>query len=530
MKKLLILLGVALAAGGTYLHYNYWSNQSNILKDHMQQLAAGSNERFKLTYETIEAGGYPFRHEVVLKNPCFYLLHGNPETSLSVSDGCVKGSMTISYYPFAEEKNLIVETDGDLAITIASDSAETEAPFMLSGKLKQEFSFEKGAELQRPSDLAYLLKNLKALTIESKDLSIKTIEAEPKEYVKDLTAIVEYSRRPYDEHSQEVRLSIDSSALFDDAANTYQPPLSEFVAKLKNEIKAFNRKSGVNQARYDLVAIIPDWDAVNDTIERMNKDNYTFADFPAFSVDATHTNKNNFSSGKGQLDVSWTQKPQQPSKFTVKSSVVQDLSKEGEAEFSSLFQAATQVLIESTLPAGEKKELQVYKKERASHLDDLFKGLPSHLEVDVNLEVQREAQGRENERYQAVLNPFKMDTDKGAVEVTLDYSSEKPFHAKLAFDSLVRIVDGFITRYNILVTFFGDGQAFPLVSEKERDLLLDILKRYSDAGLAKTTSFTVQEAEDGVIYIGNKQDLRALVGELAFFFQHLKQKMPPSVE
>jgi len=526
MKKLLVLLIVVVVAIGGYAHYTYWLSQSNQIKSHIEGLAAGKSDGFKVTYDEIETAGYPFRHEVSLKNPCFYFLDVDPNLSLSVADGCLKGTMLLSYHPFSSDRSLFVETNGEMIVTIPQAGAAATTPVLIKGHLKQEYAFEDGYEFAKSTDIVYFLENLQKASINAKNMSITSVEDHPKEFVDDMTATMDYARKPVDDKSQKIQLSLEYSSLLGDAIQAYEPPLDEIFKQLSGQIKEFNKKAGVNKARYDIAIVLPSWAVIKQVFDKINTSNYSFDDIPDFSIDATQSGKNNFSTGKGSLDAVWAQHKDQSFQFKIKNSGVQDITKEGQKEFSSLLQDVTKEFVKMMLNASSEKganNAQIYQSQQ---FEDLFKGLPSHLEIDLNLVVNKNLEGSKKEHLSVILDPLTLGTDKGTVTFIIDYNSDKPFNATLEFESLVRMVDGLITRYNIIAKVIDQGKRFPQITQLERDHLLAILQKYSDKpeSLPKTVTFTITQAADGLFVIGKQQDIRALVGELAFFFQHIQQK------
>lgn len=530
MKKLLALFVVAAIAVGGYAHHHYWSSNSNTIKRHVQELAEGKNERIKVTFDSIETGGYPLRHEVVLKNPCIYFLGSSGEASLTVSDGCLTGDMTLSYSPFSSDKSIYIQTDGDLIVNVPQADGQSAAPIRVKGKLKQEYDFESGYLFAQSSDLAYVLENLRSASLHAKDLSIGTVEETPKGYIENLTGSFDYKRKAHGDNAQKLDLTLDYHTLLGDSLQAFPLPFEQFLGDMNNFIKTFNKNSGVNKARVDATIIMPKWGEIKRVFDKISSNTYEMDDFPDFSIIATQSNKNNYLNSSGKLDFAWVKEKDGSFKLRFKNNGIQDLTKEGEQGMVTLLQAIVQEVVKSMVASTTDKDAAIAKELEGREFDNLFKGLPKHMEVDFNVAVDKTRGTQQGDIYSVAVNPLSLGTDKGAVVVTLDYTNGKPMSAKVEFESLTRIVDGIITRYNIVADVLGHGKKIPIITERERDHLLAILQKYSDdpEKLHRDVTFSITEGDDGVVYIGKKQDIRGLVGEIGFFYHHLLQKVQPA--
>lgn len=524
MKKLVVLLGAVIVAAGGYAHYHYWLTQSNLIKSHIEELAAGKNEQFRVSYDAVKIAGYPFRHEVLLENPCFYF--SGSELSRSLTEGCLRGTMLLSYHPFSLDRTLFIETDGHLSLMLPKGDAEP-TPLDVKGRLKQEYSFDPGYQFAMSSNLVYFLENLRKASLVAKDLTIATREEHAMEIAQNLSGTFEYSRKPEGNDLQRIQLFIDYNTLLGDAFQAYQPPFDKLFNAVKADVKAFNTKSGVNTGRYDATLVLPSWSIVKDVIDKIYSVNID--EIPGFSVDVDQSNRNNFVRSQGSFAANWERGGANGFAFKLKNVAFQDLTKEGEKEITSLLQAIARESVKMMVVSTEENHRDISKDLDSAHFEDLFKGFPNHMEMDLKMSVKKESGEPPKDHLSVSVDPLMVGTDKGSLTMVVDYKSNEPFSAKIDVDQLVRIVDGFITRYNIIVKVVDTeyGKKLPQITEMERNHFLAILQKYSDNPdkLPKAVAFTFTESSDGTIMIGKQQDIRALVGELAFFFQHLQQKV-----
>ena len=179
MKKVFTLILLIILVGGGYAHYHHWVTQSNQIKTQVEELAQGKNNQIRVTYDKIETSGYPFRHEITLKNPCFHFLQEDPNLRLDVIEVCLKGDMQMSYHPFKSDKRLFIKTNGELLFTLPALNKAEAKKYLVVGQTKEEFDFEDGYEYAKSSNLFYLIQNLRQASLSAKNLSIKSLGQQP---------------------------------------------------------------------------------------------------------------------------------------------------------------------------------------------------------------------------------------------------------------------------------------------------------------------------------------------------------------
>lgn len=527
MKKALVVFALALFFAAAYAHNKSWTDQSNKIKAHIEQLAAEKNEQFRITYDKIESAGYPFKHEVVLTNPCFYSLQADPNFDLQVLEGCLKGEMLLSYDPLKAEKGIFMQTDGELTLKWPGGANGKIDGFVINGKVTDEFEFDKGYDYAKSGDWVYFLENLTVANLSVKNLTVRSLDSEPKVYFKESDGQLTYSRKPQNEGVQKIQLLIDYSAQFVDSLQNYQPPFDQFFTNLDDKIKDFNKNSGINKGRYDIHATLPEWQNLRQSIDKFTR-SYSFDDIPDFTLDIAQTAKNNFYSNKANLNSYWKNGKDSSYVFKFNNKANQDVSKEGAEQFSNLLQDLAQEVVRVMILSSTEKNEAVSNALTSLQFDELFKGMPRHLDLDLNIDVKK-SQEEGKEKIVILIDPLMVDTDKGGITLNVDFNSDKPFTASVEFASLVRIVDGLITRYNILAKNIEQGTRIPFINERERDQLLEILQKYSDSPekLSKNVKFSITQEDQQAVIGKQKHNIYGLIGELGFFFHHLQQKMAP---
>lgn len=523
MQKLIALVAVAALGAGAYFHYHSWHDQSNQIKAHIEELASGKNERFRLTYDKVETSGYPFRHEVKLQNPCFYFLATEP--TLSVTDGCLKGEMFVSYDPYSTKRSLMVETDGDFVVTLPPEEGQDPKPVLVRGKVKQEYRFEDGYEFSRSNDVLYFLENLQTATLTAKNVNVLSVEDHSKEFAKDLSATIDYARKQRDAQTQKIDLTVDFQTELGDSAQSYPEPFNRFFANMTDVLTQFNKNSGVNSGHYDITMTLPSWAVAKALWHKA--DTFNIDEIPSFEVRASYKGKNNYYTSSSKLNADWEHAEDNSAKFSTNFSGAQDITKEGEKQLTTLLHEIVHDAVKMIIAEQRQNPNDVQVSLSPEQLEDLFQGMPTHMDMEMNLTFDKTVDSSHKEKYAVNVDPILINTDKGGVTVDLDYKSNEPFNGTIQVDSWVRIIDAVITRYNMIARMIEQGKSLPHVTEKERDHLIAILQKYSDtpSETPKNVSFSITENSDGNMIIGKQQDIRALVGELAFFFQHLSQKV-----
>lgn len=525
MKKTIFAIVLLAVAIGVYGHYQWWQNKSNKLKGHIENLSNGRNENYKLTYAQISLSGYPFHHEVELKDPCISFLKSDEDLNLHVLEACLKGDMQLSYDPFNKKRSLFIKTDGDLQLTIPNRNQEEEGPVHVKGQFSQTYSFEPDFEYSKIHDMKYLLENIVVAELKARniDISLAKTSEDP---IKDLSATLSYSRKPFDKKSQKILFSIDYEMLLGaPLQSSSDSSLSQYLGNLDETLLNFNKKSGVNRGKYDVTMFIPNWADFMHVLHKVNNLDFSPNDLPNFSIDLDSSIKNNFYTGKNRVDIHWEKDSEQEYTFSLKSIGSQDLTREGASELEQLLNGVTKEIFKITLNenenAGEKEKIE---RVASSNFNDVYEGIPTHLDLDIDIDIKKYVEDNK-ELVNAEIHPFSIQTDKGGISLYTNYHSLSPFEATISFDSFVRLVDGLLTRYNRIVEKLEPIEKFPKVSEKERDYLLKIFQKYSDQpdGMPRTVKFTIKETEDGM-FIGKDQNIYGLAGELAFFVQHLKDK------
>lgn len=521
MKKIALISTAAILGLGGYFHYHKWESHTHKIKEHIERFAEGKSDRFLITYDKIEQSGYPFRQEVTLTNPCLSFL-SSEEAALDKM--CLQGILMLSYNPYAAEESIYIDSDG----VLEAHQKDQAGVFVLNGKLKQEYHLNENIDFSQALQAAYLMENIGKASVTAKNLSFSKVGDKPQEMFKDLNGSLAYSKQPYDDQSQKITLWLDYSAYLGSYRASHETPLpylKEITEQLEEELAAFNKKSGLNQGRLDCTFVVPNWSLVLQLVDKVQRLDFALDEVPNFSIAANQVSKNDFMSGKSTTDFKWQKEGNQLFELVLNNHSTQEITKEGETEISNLLRLMTKEFV--ALLKREKKQADGTPAAIQPIANTPFDGFPTSLSFDVDLKIKKTKDAEGRDQLDVAIKPLSLITNKGSFEFTADYPSDGLFEGELSMDSFVRVVDGILTRYNWAVPLLRDYHKLPLISEQERDQLLAILQKYSNTpkSLGRKVSFTVKEGEDGSIYIGEKQPILGLVGELAFFLQHLQQKV-----